>query len=45
VARGKSAAVRAFTGKGLRATYLWDLQRYVDALAGAPATRARRLRR
>jgi hypothetical protein len=38
------AAYRAFAGKGLRSTYLWDLQRYADALAGAPATRARRLR-
>ena len=44
-AHGKDvAAFRAFTGKGLRATYLSDLQRYADALAGAPATRARRLR-
>jgi hypothetical protein len=25
------AAFRAFTGKGLRATYLWDLQRYAEA--------------
>jgi hypothetical protein len=38
------AAFRAFTGKGLRSTYLWDLQRYADALAGAPARRSRRLR-
>ncbi|MGP0092616.1 MAG: tyrosine-type recombinase/integrase [Xanthobacteraceae bacterium] len=38
------AAFRAFTGKGLRATYLSDLQRYADAVVGAPATRARRLR-
>lgn len=35
---------RAFSGKSLRATYLSDLQRYADALTGAPATRARRLK-
>ena len=28
------AAFRAFTGKGLRSTYLSDLQRYADALGG-----------
>jgi len=38
------AAFRVFTGKSLRATYLSDLQRYVDTLTGAPATRLRRLK-
>ena len=42
--RDDVAAFRAFTGKSLRATYLSDLQRYADALTGAPATRARRLK-
>jgi hypothetical protein len=34
----------AFTGKGSRSTCLSDLQRYADAVVGAPATRSRRLR-
>ncbi len=34
------AAFRAFTGKGLRATHLSDLQRYADALVGARRRRA-----
>jgi len=42
--RDDVAAFLAFTGKSLRATYLSDLQRYADALVGAPATRARRLK-
>jgi len=42
--RADIAAFRAFSGKSLRATYLSDLQRYADALTGAPATRARRLK-
>ena len=42
--RADIATFRAFSGKSLRVTYLSDLQRYADALTGAPATRARRLK-
>lgn len=42
--RADVAAFRVFSGKSLRATYLGDLQRYADALQGAPATRSRRLK-
>lgn len=42
--RDDVAAFRAFAGKSLRATYLSDLQKYADALVGAPATRSRRLK-
>jgi site-specific recombinase XerD len=37
------AAFRATIGKPIRLAYLGDLQRYADALEGAPASRARRL--
>jgi integrase/recombinase XerD len=37
------AAFRAFVGKPIRLAYLGDLQRYADALAGSPASCARRL--
>jgi integrase/recombinase XerD len=37
------AAFRAFIGKPIRLAYLGDLQRYADALAGSPASCARRL--
>jgi hypothetical protein len=37
------AAFRAFIGKPIRLSYLGDLQRYADALAGSPASCARRL--
>jgi site-specific recombinase XerD len=41
--RADVAAFRALTGKPLRATYLSDVHRYVDSLAGTTATRARRI--
>jgi hypothetical protein len=37
------AAFRTFIGKPIRLAYLGDLQRYADALAGSPASCARRL--
>jgi integrase/recombinase XerD len=37
-------ALRRFTGRPLRATYLSDLQPYADILVGALASRGRRLK-
>jgi integrase/recombinase XerD len=41
--RSDVAAFRALVGKPLRLIYLSDLQRYVDALEGAPSSRARHI--